>query len=46
MFFIRFFLGERAQIIDTDLSIDTNKIKKKGFKCEINTLEQILETKK
>ena len=46
IFIIRFFLGERSQIINTDLSLDTNKIKKQGFKCEINTLEQMLEIKK
>ena len=44
MFFIRFFIGERSQIIDTDLSLATTKLKKQGFKCKINTLEKMLET--
>ncbi len=46
MFVVQFFLGERSQIIDTDLSLDTNKMKKQGFKCKINTLEQMLKIKK
>ena len=45
MFLIRFFIGERSQIIETDLSLNTNKIKKYGFKFEINSLEKILKNK-
>ena len=46
MFFIRFFLGKRSQIIETELSLDTSKLKKQGFKCKVNTLEKMLEIKK
>lgn len=43
MFFVKLFLGERSQIIDTDIALDTNKLKNAGFKCEINNLEKILK---
>jgi uncharacterized protein (TIGR01777 family) len=46
MFIVQCFIGERSQIIDTDLSLDTNKMKSHGFKCKINTLEHMLDVKK
>ena len=46
MFIVKFFIGERHQIIDSDLSLDTNKMKNHGFKCKINSLEKLLEIKK
>ena len=46
IFLLKIFLGERTQIIDSDLSIDTKKIKQNGFQCEINNLEKILQNLK
>jgi hypothetical protein len=46
MILASFFLGKRSQIIDTNISLDTKKIKQNGFKCKINTLEQLLENLK
>tara|TARA_B100001250_G_scaffold74574_2_gene60949 strand:+ start:3965 stop:4861 length:897 start_codon:yes stop_codon:yes gene_type:complete len=46
MFLMKLFLGERSQIIETNIVLDTNKLKNQGFKCEINNLEQIFKTKK
>ena len=43
IFLMRFFLGERSQIIETDIALDTNKLNKQGFKCKINTLEKLLQ---
>lgn len=39
---VKLLMGERIQIIETNLSIETKKIKKYGFKCKINTLDEML----
>lgn len=46
MFLMKLFLGERSQIIETNIALDINKLKNQGFKCEINNLEQLFKTKK
>lgn len=42
IFLVRFFLGKRSQIIETDIALDTNKLKQQGFKCKVKNLEQII----
>ena len=46
MFLVRLFIGKRSQIIDTNISLETKKLKKHGFKCKFNTLEQMLDNLK
>ena len=46
MHLIKLIIGKRSQIIETNLLIDNNKIKKHGFKCEIDTVEKIFNYKK
>jgi hypothetical protein len=41
---VKFFLGERSQIIDTHLKLETKKLKKNGFHCKINTLDEIFNS--
>ena len=41
---VKLFLGERSQIIDTDINLETKKLKKNGFNCKINTLDEIFTT--
>ena len=43
---VSFFIGKRAQIIGANLSLETKKMKEHGFKCKLNTLDQILENLK
>lgn len=40
---VRFFLGERSEIINTDISINVNKLKKEGFTWKFNNLNEVLE---
>ena len=30
------------EIIETDIALDTNKLKQQGFKCKVKNLEQII----
>ena len=41
---ISFILGQRSQIIDTDIELETSKLKETGFKCKFNTLKKITDT--
>ena len=43
MFIISFFLGERSQVLNTNLELDTNKLRGHGFKCQINNLSQMFK---
>ena len=42
-FIVRLFLGERSQIINTDVSINVDKLKKEGFIWEYYNFNEVLE---
>ena len=42
-FLIRLFLGERSQIINTDVSINVDKLKKEGFIWKFYNFNEVLE---
>ena len=42
-FLVRLFLGERSQIINTDLAINVEKLKKEGFIWQFYTFNDVLE---
>ena len=42
-FIIRLFLGERSQIINTDVSINVDKLKKEGFIWKFYNFNEVLE---
>ena len=46
MSLVNLFLGKRSQIINTNLLLETKKLKDDGFKCETNNIEKILENLK
>jgi len=43
LFLIRLFLGKRIQIINTDVSINVNKLKKEGFIWKFYNFNEVLE---
>ena len=42
-FLVRLFLGERSQIINTDLAINVEKLKKEGFIWQFYNFNEVLE---
>jgi len=42
-FLVRLFLGERSQIINTDLAINVEKLKKEGFIWQFSNFNEVLE---
>jgi hypothetical protein len=42
-YLLRLFLGERSKIINTDVSIDVNKLKEEGFIWEFYNFNKLLE---
>ena len=40
---VRLFLGKRSQIINTDVSIDVEKLKKEGFIWKFFNFNEVLE---
>ena len=43
VYLLRLFLGERSKIINTDVSIDVNKLKEEGFVWEFYNFNKVLE---
>ena len=41
-FFIRLLLGKRTQIINSDIFLETKKLKEHGFKCKFNSFEELM----
>ena len=42
-YLLRLFLGERSKIINTDVSIDVNKLKEEGFLWEFDNFNKVLD---
>ena len=46
LYLLRLFLGERSQLINTDVSIDVNKLKKEGFVWKLYNFNEVLKSSK